>query len=116
MTKLGGNVRITIDRKLRSDLRAVMEGVLRCEQSSPRPDIDVYRLGTGSLGAYLVDTAEALPAAELQKAPWLEFIVEDLAATEQGLARLGMAPIDYHDKAHNYYQAPGGIVFRLASA
>jgi hypothetical protein len=116
MTTLGKNVRITIDRELRGKLRAVLEGVLGCEVMSPMPNIDVYRYAGGSLGAYLVSTAEALPAAELRKAPWLELCVADPAAVKKGLAALGMTPFEYHDKQHDYYELPGGVVFRLAQA
>ncbi len=116
MTTLGKNVRITIDRELRAELRAVLEGALGCEVMSPRPDIDVYRYAGGSLGAYLVPAADALPAAELRKAPWLELCVEDVASAKKGLEKLGMKPFDYHDKQHDYYELPGGVVFRLAPA
>lgn len=117
MAKLGKNVRITISRDLRSELRAVLEGVLQCEVSSPMSDIDIYRFADGSLlGAYLVNASEALPPAELKKAPWLELCVEDVASAKKGLAGLGMKPFEYHDKQHDYYQAPGGVVFRLAAA
>jgi hypothetical protein len=45
---------------------------------------------------------------------WLEFDVEDEKATAAKLEVLGIRSFEYFDKAHKYFQAPGGQAFRLA--
>ena len=35
-------------------------------------------------------------------------------ATKARLGELGIAPFEYNDRTHTYFQAPGGQVFRLA--
>ena len=42
MTTVGRNMRLSVDRKLRSQTRAFYEGVLGCSVMSPMPDLEVY--------------------------------------------------------------------------
>ena len=61
-----------------------------------------------------VDPSQALTPEQHFKAIWLEFEVEDEKATVAKLEAHGMRPFECFKKAHNYFQAPGGQVFRLA--
>jgi hypothetical protein len=115
MARFGTNMKLTVDRALREDVRALYAGVLGCTVVNPAPDLEVYRLEDGfNLGVFFVDADGALRADDQDKAPWLEFIVDDKEATAKKLDALGIARVAYSDKSHDYFRSPGGPVFRLA--
>ncbi|MBX7078059.1 MAG: hypothetical protein K1X88_02660 [Nannocystaceae bacterium] len=82
------------------------------------PHLDVYELdGGGSIGVELVPESQALTAAQQRDAgTWLEFGVPDPAVAIATLDRMGLQRVAYHDKAHTYFAAPSGHVFRIAQA
>jgi len=116
MTHLGRNVKITLGDSRRASFRAAMTA-LGCDVMSPNAEMDVYRFADGSmLGAQVVADAEALPEPLLEKAPWLELAVDDVTAATSKLDGLGLSRVEYHDKGHAYFRAPGGVVFRLTAS
>ena len=81
----------------------------------PRPDLEVFEFEDGSsIGVFYVSADNTLTPEQHMAAIWLEFEVEDIAQTTAALAALGIEPFEYEDRAHHYFQAPGGQVFRLA--
>lgn len=115
MSQIGLNHRLTVANTLKKQTRAVYEGVLGGSVTSPRPDMEIFTFTDGSgIGVFYVDPEEALTPEQHRKAIWLEFEVEDEPAVADKLRDLGMKPFEYFDKAHKYFQAPGGQVFRLA--
>lgn len=116
MAAFGRNMKITIDRAQRAQVRAVFEGVLGCAVAPDGPpNADIYVFPGGEhFGAFGVDAAEALDAARVRQGAWAEFLVADVEKAKAGLAAAGVRPFEYADKAHSYYQIPG-LVFRLAS-
>jgi len=75
--------------------------------------LDVFELESGALVGVEVDD-KALDEASARKGAWLEFLVSDPDATARTLDAQGVKRVEYHDKEHAYFQAPGGPVFRLA--
>ena len=115
MTKLGSNSKITAPRSVRPQIRALFEA-LGVSPISPLPDMDAYRGGAGSIGFQFVDDAAALSVAQMRIAPWLEIEVDDPARAGAALDALDIPRLDYFDKEHAYFIAPGGLVFRLCAA
>jgi hypothetical protein len=116
MSQIGPNHHLTVANTLKKETRALYEGALEGTVKSPRPDIEIFTFSDGSgIGVSYVDPREALTPQQHRKAIWLEFEVDDVPAVASKLGRLGMEPFEYFDKAHKYFQAPGGQVFRLAS-
>jgi hypothetical protein len=74
---------------------------------------DLYELEHGAIIGVEVD-ADALDEASARKGAWLEFLVADPEATARMLDAQGVKRIEYADKEHVYFQAPGGPIFRLA--
>ncbi len=119
MIRLGDNIRLTVSREHREALRELFTRGLGCSVIQPpgAADLEVYRLGEGGgIGVYYVDPGAALAPADLRLAAWLELKVEDPEATRAALEELGHRPFTYQDRAHHYFAAPGGQVFRLAQA
>jgi hypothetical protein len=115
MTRFGTNMKFLVDRALREDVRALYAGVFGCTVANPTPDLDVYRLEEGfNLGFFFVDAGGALRAEDHDKAPWLEFAVDDKEITAKKLDEIGVPRVEYSDKTHAYFRSPGGPVFRLS--
>ena len=116
MSRLGSNVKLTIDKSHREPVRALFRDALGSKVLTPTPELEVYELEAAArVGVFYVPAGEALPPSEQQKGAWLEFVVDDEPAVREKLSALGVARVEYSDKAHAYYQVPGGPVFRLAS-
>ena len=116
MAAIGRNMKWLVDRALREQVRAFFVEGLGASQPAGPPHIDLYKLGDGfQIGVFSVDPAEAVRPEDQRKAAWLEFIVGDIEGTIKKLGELGVQEIEYVDKEHRYFQAPGGPVFRLAS-
>lgn len=115
MAKLGNNMRWQALAADRPAMRRLFE-VLGAERASPVPDIDVFTLdGGASIGTYYA--SDALAPSALEKAAWVEFVADDEAALARALDAAGAAqPFDYGDRAHRYFRAPNGQIFRLARA
>jgi hypothetical protein len=115
MAKLGRNTKLTIDVSKRQPVRALFEGALGSKVLTPSPDFEVYVLDDEArVGVAYVPAADALSSEDQKKGAWLEFVVDDEPKAREELGKLGLSRIDYADKAHAYYQVPGGPVFRLA--
>ncbi len=116
-TGYGRNMKTTVDRALRAQVRRFYEEGLGCRRAEPILDLDVFEFTDGChMGVYFVDPPEALTPEQALKATWIEFTVEDVEAAARRLPDFGATVVPYHDKAHSYFQAPGGQVFRLAPA
>lgn len=115
MASFGKNMKIQVPISERERTRRLFTEVLGAKLSSPRPDLDLYLLDDGfNLGAFYVDPSAALASTDHEKAPWLEFLVDDPAATAALLAKLDITPFEYVDREHLYFRPPAGPVFRLA--
>lgn len=115
MSQIGPNHHLSVANTLKQQTRALYQGVLGATVKSPRPDTEIFSFADGSgIGVSYVDPGQALTPEQHLKAIWLEFEVEDEKATVAKLEALEMRPFEYFDKAHKYFQAPGGQVFRLA--
>ena len=115
MSQIGLNHHLNVANALKQETRALYEGVLGASVTSPRPDTEIFKFADGSgIGAFYVDPSQALTPEQHLKAIWLEFEVNDEKTTVAELEALGIRPFEYFDKAHKYFQAPGGQVFRLA--
>lgn len=114
---LGKNVKITAGVSTRVQQTALYVGVLGCEVLHPTPTMDVFRFADGAcIGIAFVADSTALTTEQALLGAWLEFVVPDVDGVITKLAELGMTPFDYSDPSHRYFQAPGGQVFRLATA
>jgi hypothetical protein len=113
--QIGLNHRLSVSNMLKHESRALYEGVLDATVTSPRPEVESFTFANGSgVGVFYVEPSQALTPEQHLKAIWSEFEVEDEKSAAGELEALGMQPIEYWDKAHKYFQAPGGQVFRLA--
>ena len=117
MAKLGANLRCVADNEHRDAIAGFYVEVFGADALHPTPDLDVYALGGSNIGVYFVADGTALtPQQHENFGTWIEIVVDDAEAVTTALKARGHAPLDYHDREHAYFQAPGGQVFRLAAS
>ncbi len=118
MTRFGSNMKWTASEELRDAMERFFTEGLGCQaDDGPMPALRLYTFADGAhIGVYFVPAGEALGVQDMEKAPWIELCVDDIDAARQRLGAVGVAEFDYADKAHHYFKAPGGQVFRLAKA
>ncbi len=114
-TRAGRNMKWIVAPAHRSGMRALFTEVLGARSTRPNAALDLYTLSDGTnVGVFIED--DALTAEQGRKGAWLEFLVDDVAVAVSAARKVGLEPIEYVDKAHTYFQAPGGPVFRFASS
>jgi hypothetical protein len=112
-TKMGRNQKWMIAPAHRNAIRALFVEVLGAKPTSPRPDLELYALSDGTnVGVFFGEGS--LTSEQARLGTWLEFIVDDLEGAIAATKRLGVEVVEYADKAHTYFQAPGGPVYRYA--
>lgn len=115
MSKLGPNVKSHVTKSQRAALHQVMTA-LGAAPAGSTDRFEKFDLGGTSIGFEIVDDARAWSTEEARaKGTWLEIVVADPAATRDKLAELGVTPFEFVDPSHDYFQLPGGQVFRTAA-
>ena len=114
MASIGNNQKWSLSSLERSAVRTFFETGLIAKRLKEDGELDLFQLDAGQLiGVQYLAPARALSPEQAGLAPWLEFGVDDLGSAVARMDQLGLKRVEYHDEAHVYFTAPGGIVFRL---
>ena len=117
MATYGKNMKWTVGVDHRDQMRKAMEVGLGVSRKPGDGKVDIYPFPNDSWVAIeFVNASDALTPDQLRRAPWLEFLVDDVDATVKRLSDTPAKRIDYTDKTHAYFQLPGGPVFRIAKS
>ncbi len=115
-TQFGRNMKITLGESQREPFTRMMTEVFASTSADPMPAVRIFAMPCGfSLAAQFVSDEAALDRDAYFIAPWLEFLVPDVAAATEKLLAVGATTFEYVDTSHTYFRAPGGLVFRLAA-
>lgn len=116
MTSIGNNLKVQVATSERTKARAFYVDALGAvELPSPSHSMELFQLPDRSIiGVYYVQESQALSEEVYRNATWLEIVTPEVATLKSRLRSLGVKEIDYADKDHFYFHAPGGQVFRLA--
>ena len=115
VTSLGENSKLTVLKSEREQIRKFYQDVLGCLLTRETERADFFRVGNNfNLGVVYEDSA--LSMADRMKSIWLELNADHPEELKKQILAFGIKEIEYFDKAHFYFQAPGGQVFRLAGA
>ncbi len=109
---LGNHSALRVARSDQDRIRRFYREVLGCQITKTTPDVDYVRLGDDFFVALLYQET-ALSEADWLKSIWLEIKADDVSAMKRKILAFGVKDVVSLDKAHLYFQAPGGQVFRL---
>jgi catechol 2,3-dioxygenase-like lactoylglutathione lyase family enzyme len=108
----GNHSAIRVPHSLQDKIRQFYRDVLGCEITKQSVNVDYFRMGDSFFLAVLYDDS-ALSEPEWLKSIWLEIKADDVPAAKKKILAFGVKEVTSQDKAHLYFQAPGGQVFRL---
>lgn len=110
----GKHSKITAQPSERNAIRRFFRDVLGAPQPRDSENVDIFRLGPNFfLG--VIYSAQAPTAEAMRNSIWLELATADPIDMKAKILAGGAKEIEYSDKNHFYFQAPGGQVFRLIS-
>jgi catechol 2,3-dioxygenase-like lactoylglutathione lyase family enzyme len=110
----GNHTKITAAPGDRAQIRAFYGDILGCEVKTPMPDMDAVCFPNNFfMGVLYRDTV--LDEAQHLKAAWLELKTDDPAALKKKVVAFGVKEVDYFDKQHFYFRAPGGQIWRISA-
>ncbi len=110
--KLGEDSKMTALPAERERLQKFYAEVLGCKVTTKSDTFDLIQLGPDFFIGITYDPS-ALKNSDAQKALWLELRTDDPAGLKQKILAFGLKQLEFWDKEHFYFQAPGGQVFRL---
>jgi uncharacterized protein YndB with AHSA1/START domain len=110
---LGANSKLVVLASERESIQHFYRDVLECKVDiNPQADL-IWLRPDFYLG--VVYENSALRASDMLKSLWLELRTDHPEELKQKILKFGLKEIEYQDKEHFYFQAPGGQVFRLAN-
>lgn len=109
---LGEYSKMVIRPSERDRVQRFYRDVLGCQVTTKSKAMDLIRLGMDFyIGAVYDDSA--LSDADRLNSIWLELRTENPEMLKRKIPEFGCREVEYWDKEHFYFQAPGGQVFRL---
>jgi hypothetical protein len=109
---LGEHSKLNAQLTDRERIRAFYQGVLGCKLMVLSANLDSFQLGSTFNIGIIYDSA-APSAADVYKGIWLELETDHPEQLKEKILHFGIQGIDYFEKKHFYFQAPGGQVFRI---
>lgn len=110
---LGANSKMVVLASERENIQRFYRDVLGCKVDR-KPQADLIWLRPDFYLGVVYENS-ALSVSDMLKSLWLELRTDSPEELKQQILNFGLKEIEYQDKAHFYFQAPGGQVFRLAN-
>lgn len=112
MVVLGEHSKVTARPADRDRIRTFYKDILGCKQTSSSDRFDSFQLGPVFNIGVLYDPSSP-DSSEISKGIWLELRTDDPERLKARILQFGLQGIEYFDKKHFYFAAPGGQVFRI---
>lgn len=109
---LGEHAKMVVLPSERGRVQQFYRDILGCRVTAKSKAMDLIRLGTDFYIGVVYDDS-ALSAADRLNSIWLEIRTENPEELKQRVLAFGITEVEFWDKEHFYFQAPGGQVFRL---
>jgi catechol 2,3-dioxygenase-like lactoylglutathione lyase family enzyme len=108
----GNHSALRVPHSQQDRIRAFYHDILGCEITKKTKDVDYFRMGNEFFVGFLYGDG-TLAESDWSKSIWLEIKSDDVPTLKRKILDFGVKEINSMDKAHLYFQAPGGQVFRL---
>ncbi|MFK7987625.1 MAG: hypothetical protein AB8I08_16515 [Sandaracinaceae bacterium] len=114
-TAMGMNVKVSAPKRTQGDVRAMFAALGVTEVRNHGDSFDVFVLSDGGNIGYAFEPAEdVLTEAQFERSVWLEVRVDDVAGACAALDALAVPRVTNAKTDHDYFRAPGGMIFRVA--
>ena|SRR5947209_5862845 len=110
----GNHAKVTAPLSLRDKIRSFYQQALGCDLVVAQEALDVVRF-TNDFFLGIAYEQDHLEDEHFLLAAWLELKTDDPNELRKKLHQFGVKEIEYKDKNHFYFHAPGGQVYRVAS-
>jgi hypothetical protein len=108
---LGEHFKITALLSIRGQIQKFYRDILGCKVIIKQKN-DVIKLTNNFyIGVSYEDSVLSEP--QMLKSIWMEFRTDNPEELKQKILKFGIMELEYWDKEHFYFQAPGGQVFRF---
>lgn len=116
MATVGNHVKFQVAEEHRDRVRTFYTEILGATAGkAPVSNVDIFVLPDGFVhGIFFVPVEQTLNEQQCLNGTWLEIMTADPEGLKQRLREFGVKEIEYWDKNHFYFHAPGGPVFRIA--
>jgi catechol 2,3-dioxygenase-like lactoylglutathione lyase family enzyme len=108
----GNHSALRVSHSQQDRIRLFYHDILGCEITKKTENVDMFRMGNDFFITFLYGD-ETLPESDWSKSIWLEIKSDDAPTMKRKILDFGVTEVKSMDKAHLYFQAPGGQVFRL---
>ena len=110
--RLGSHSKFTAQPSERDRIRTFYQDVLGCKLTTRSENVDSFQLGEDFNIGVVYDLSSPPPAV-ISKGIWLELETDQPEELKARILHFGIQGMDYFDKKHFYFEAPGGQVFRI---
>jgi catechol 2,3-dioxygenase-like lactoylglutathione lyase family enzyme len=110
----GNHAKVTAPMPLRDKIRSFYQEVLGCKLVAAQDALDAMQF-TNDFVIGIAYEADHLEEEHFLMAMWLELKTPDPDELKKKLQAFGVKEIEYKDKNHFYFHAPGGQVYRVSS-
>lgn len=115
MAYIGNHMKATVHPDLREATKQFYGEILGGEiLPTDKPQFDLFRFSNSFvLGVFY--SADCLTEKQCLNAMWCEIKTDNVEKLKDKIITSGVKQVDYEDKNHFYFQAPGGQVYRISA-
>lgn len=115
MAFIGNHMKSTVHPELRERILVFYQDILGGELiPTEKPKVDLFRFSNNFIMGVFY-SHDCLTEQQQLNAMWCEIKTDKVDQLKEKIIKFGVKEVDYEDKNHFYFQAPGGQVYRIAS-
>lgn len=113
MAYIGNHMKTTVHPDLRERVFIFYRDILGGEiLPIDKANFDLFRFSNNFILGVTYST-DCLTEKQFLNAMWCEIKTNNVSQLKEKLINFGVKEVEYEDKAHFYFQAPGGQVYRI---
>ncbi len=114
MAYIGNHMKATVHPNMREKIFKFYRDILSGEVlRSNNANFDLFQFSNNFILG-VTYSKDCLTEEQFLSAMWCEIKTDDVKSLKDELIKFGVKEIEYDDKEHFYFQAPGGQVYRIA--
>lgn len=115
MAYIGNHLKSTVHPGLRERVLTFYRDILGCELvPTEKQKVDLFRFPNNFIMGVFYSN-DCLTEQQHLNATWCEIKTDKVEQLKDKIIKFGVKVVDYEDKNHLYFQAPGGQVYRIVA-